>query len=172
MTFPEYPERPLDQGPGQIRRPTTLVAAFWLGIASAVVGFGSLAASFYMIGDTQLQAIMRAAENQGRQITMDQARSLFQASAIAVLIVFLVIAGLWVMFLFFMRNGRNWARIVIAIVAAVWIFITAPSLSSGALAGALFGVLQLLTIVATVVFAFVRPSQGYFDAVRNAKNST
>lgn len=173
MNLPRYPdESPEPEGAGEVRRPASLIAAFWLGVASVVVGFTSLAVSFFMISDDELRALTRQVNEQGQQLTLEQARSVYRATSIIILVIFLVIAALWVLFLFYMRNGRNWARIVVAVVATIWVVITAPSLSSASIVGVLLGVVQLLVLVGTVVCAFLRPSQEYFDAVRQQRSGS
>ncbi len=113
--------------------------------------------------------MLEGASAQGQPLTLDQARSVYFAVLALVSAIVAVIAALWIMFLFFMRRGRNWARIVITVVGAVWILLTLPSViggSAGGIATALLAVLQVLTVAATIVFAYLAPSNQYFQITR------
>ncbi|WP_235883981.1 hypothetical protein [Saccharopolyspora elongata] len=170
MTPPQEPERD-PQVPGHELsgpwRPTTIDYAFWSGIASVVVGFAMLAASFLLVSDSELQAVLEETAAQGQPITMDQARSIYNAVLVMVVVIVVAIAALWIMFLFFMRRGRNWARIVITVIGAVWILLTIPSVAGGGIAASLLSLLQLLAVAATIVFAYLAPSNQYFQHGRH-----
>ncbi|MCI2417007.1 hypothetical protein MOQ72_06190 [Saccharopolyspora sp. K220] len=176
MTSPQEPERepfaapPVSanelSGPG---RPNTVDYSFWAGIASVVVGFAMLAAAFLLVSDAELQLVVRETEVQGQRITLEQARGIYLAVVAVMTAIVAVIAGLWIMFLFFMRRGRNWARIVITVAGALWFLLTIPSVvggSAGDITTALLAVLQLLAVAATVVFAHLAPSNQYFQLAR------
>ncbi|MBQ0922757.1 hypothetical protein [Saccharopolyspora endophytica] len=160
------PPPPPERSPGS-QRPRTIDNAFWAGIASPVVGFVMFALAFATISDAELQMVLGQAGATGQPaLSLDQARALFQVT-IAIAVVFcLVLAGLWIMFLIFMRNGRNWARIVITVVGALWFLLTIPTVIGGAAGGigtALVAVLQLATIAATIVYAYLAPSNQYLQ---------
>ncbi|MER7012300.1 hypothetical protein ABT324_12830 [Saccharopolyspora sp. NPDC000359] len=145
-------------------RPGTIDGAFWAGIASVVVGFAILAISFLTVSDAELQVVVEEAAAQGQQLTPEQARAVYTGVAVLVAAVVAVIAALWILLLFFLRRGRNWARIVITVVGAVWIVLTMPSLAGGTVGGigtSLLALLQVLTVAATLVLAYLAPSNEY-----------
>ncbi|GAA4859081.1 hypothetical protein [Saccharopolyspora cebuensis] len=159
-----------DDGP--VERPGTVDASFWAGIASVVVGFAMLAAAYFMVSPAQLQAVVAEARALGQPLTLEQARALYSVTLGMLVLVTVVLAALWIMFLVFMRRGRGWARVVITVVGVVWILFTVPSVSEGAGGGAvtvLLSVLQVLAIGATLVLAFLAPSNDYFQAVRRSR---
>ncbi|WP_190820566.1 hypothetical protein [Saccharopolyspora pogona] len=174
MTPPQEPERDpysAPQVPGhEPWRPSSINNAFWAGIASVVVGFALLAAAFLLVSEAELQQVLEETAVQGQPLTMEQARGIYSAVLVMLTVIVAIIAALWIMFLFFMRRGRNWARIVITVVGAVWILLTLPSIAGGAAGGvasALLSMLQVLTVAATIVFAYLAPSNQYFQAGRH-----
>ncbi|WP_101377145.1 hypothetical protein [Saccharopolyspora spinosa] len=174
MTPPQEPERDpysAPQVPGHGPwRPSSINNAFWAGIASVVVGFAMLAAAFLLVSDAELQLVLEETAAQGQRLTMEQARGIYSVVLVMLTVIVAIIAALWIMFLFFMRRGRNWARIVITVVGAVWILLTLPSIAggtAGGIASALLSVLQVLTVAATIVFAYLAPSNQYFQTGRH-----
>ncbi|MEV0703902.1 hypothetical protein AB0I53_39125 [Saccharopolyspora sp. NPDC050389] len=177
MTPPQEPERDphtAPQVPGHELsgpwRPSTIDYAFWAGIASVVVGFAMLAAAFLLVSDAELQLVLDETAAQGQPLTMEQAHSIYNAVLVMLVVIVAAIAALWIMFLFFMRRGRNWARIVITVVGAVWILLTIPSVGGGGMGSVLatlLSVLQLLAVAATIVFAYLAPSNQYFQHGRH-----
>ncbi|MGP4015195.1 hypothetical protein [Saccharopolyspora sp. 5N708] len=165
MTPPQVPERE-PAGPWW---PNTINYSFWAGIASVVVGFAMLASAYLLISDADLQLVLQETAIQGQQITLEQARGIYLVVLAVMTAIVAVVAALWIMFLFFMRRGRNWARIVITVVGALWFLLTIPSVAGGSTGGsttALLAVLQLLAVGATLVFAYLAPSNQYFQLAR------
>lgn len=146
--------------------PSTIDNAFWAGIASVVVGFAILVASYLSVSDTELEALLLRPD---RSLTPDQAWGLFYGVMAFVAVLTIITAALWITFLFLMRRGRNWARIVIAVVGAVWIVLTIPTIGdlSAGIVLILLAVLQVLTVAATLVFAYLAPSNEYFRSARH-----
>jgi hypothetical protein len=165
VTPPLLPERE-PSGPW---RPNTIDYSFWAGIASVLVGFATLAAAYLLLSEADLQLVMRETAIQGQPLTAEQARGIYVVVLAMTTAIVAVIAALWIMFLFFMRRGRNWARIVITIVGVLWFLLTIPSVAGGSTGGistALLAVLQLLAVGATLVFAYLAPSNQYFQLTR------
>ncbi|GAB3676106.1 hypothetical protein [Saccharopolyspora tripterygii] len=159
---PPPPERP--SGP---QRPRTIELAFWAGIASPVIGFVMIALSFATINDAELQMVLNQTGAAGQpSLDLDQVRALFRVTIAIVVVFCLVLAGLWIMFLIFMRNGRNWARVVITVIGALWFLLSIPTVLGGAAGGigtALVAVLQMVVVGATIVYAYLAPSNQYLQ---------
>ncbi|MDI2031205.1 hypothetical protein QFW96_21430 [Saccharopolyspora sp. TS4A08] len=157
---------PPPEGSGS-RRPRTVDYSFWAGIACPIIGFVLLALSFSVITDAELEMILGEAGAAGGQtLTLDQARALFRVTMAIVVVFCLILAGLWIMFLIFMRNGRNWARIVITVVGALWFLLTIPTViggATGAVLTTLAAVLQLAALAATIIYAYLTPSNPHFQ---------
>ena len=140
-----------------------------MGIASVVVGFATLIASFAVSGEADVQMVADVMRQQGQPLPVEDARTLYTAVVVGVFAFMAVVAALWIMFLFFMRAGRNWARIVVTAVGVVWFVFSVPPILGAATGGALtalLSLLQLLTVGATIVAAFLAPSNEYFAAAR------
>jgi hypothetical protein len=143
--------------------------SFWMGIASVVIGFATLAVSVALSSEADVRMVADALRAQGQPLAEQDVRSFYTAVVIGVFAFMAIVAALWIMFLFFMRAGRNWARIVITVVGAIWFLLTVPSVfgaAAGGVANAILGLVQLLTIGATIVAAFLAPSNEYFAAAR------
>lgn len=176
VTSPQEPERDPYNAPPVPRhelsgpwRPDTINYAFWAGIASVVVGFAMLASAFLLVSDAELQLVLEQS-TQGQPVTLEEARSVYYGALVVLFVLVAIIAALWIMFLFFMRRGRNWARIVITVTGAVWIVLTIPSVAGGSAGGmttALLSAVQVLAVAATIVFAYLAPSNQYFQAARH-----
>ncbi|GAA2818475.1 hypothetical protein GCM10010470_62260 [Saccharopolyspora taberi] len=150
---------------GAPRRPDSVTLSFWTGIASVVVGFALLAVSFAVGGDDDVRMVADSLRAQGQQLTEQDVRALYSVVVVATFGVMAVVAALWIMFLFFMRSGRNWARIVITAVGVAWFALTVPAVQGGPVV-VLLALVQLAAIGATVVAAFLAPSNEYFAAGR------
>ncbi|SFS45699.1 hypothetical protein [Saccharopolyspora flava] len=158
------PPPPEGSGP---RRPRTVDHSFWAGVACPIIGFVLFALSYSMITDAELEALLgEAGATGGQTLTLDQARALYQVTMAIVVVFFLVLAGLWIMFLIFMRNGRNWARVVITVVGTLWFLLTIPTVlgaAAGAVLPGLVAVLQLAALAATIIYAYLTPSNPHFQ---------
>ena len=125
--------------------PSTVRASFWLWIASVVLAVIS-------------GIVVLATGTEPRADVGDDAQVAAAVAPVVLSVGLLIGAGLRVLFAVFMYRGRNWARIVLLIVA---ILTTLGSIST-ILVG---NVLDILTLVATVVAAvlmFVPASNPYF----------
>lgn len=126
-------------------RPTTVTASFWFWIISVLLSAMStiiaIASGQYAVADAGGNA--------------EVARAVAPAAAVGGL----VIGGsLRVLFAVFMARGRNWARIVLLILAVITALSGIVAILSG-------GVLDILAVVATLVGAvlmYLPASNPYF----------
>jgi hypothetical protein len=80
--------------------------------------------------------------------------------------VFLVIVyGLWLMFVLFMRSGKNWARIVLAVLSGLWLVTTLFGIAAATGVGIVLDLVQVALVVGAVYFMF-RPAANAFFAPR------
>jgi len=75
-----------------------------------------------------------------------------------------IFAGLYVLFAFKLRAGRNWARIVLTVIAALDLL----TLVSGS-AGTVVGYIGALAAVIGCVMSYMANSNGYIRAVKAAR---
>ncbi|MFC7341593.1 hypothetical protein [Saccharopolyspora griseoalba] len=167
---PGAPQPP--EGSAAVARPSSVDNSFWAGVASPVIGLIAAAlelfGAFGPSGDEAFMAQMReqmAGQPGGQAFTPEQMEAVYRIGMVVAAVFLLVLAGLWIMFLLFMRGGRNWARVVITVVGAIWLLFTLPQVFGPVVVLDLLAVLQLAAIAATIAFAYLTPSNQYFQAV-------
>lgn len=161
--------RPVPGGSGRASRPSSVELAFWAGLFSVLVGFAIFAFSVLSVSDAELRAMveqMRTAD--GQRFTLEQIRALRQVTVLMAVLALVLVAGVWIALLHFMRRGRNWARVAVTVLGAVWILLAAQSVfSSSALSGeTLLAVVQVLSVGATLLLVHLHSSNEYFQLSR------
>jgi hypothetical protein len=156
-----------------VEKPKDVETAFRLGLLAVVIGIVGIALSFAVAGPSIDAAI--AANPLPPGITADQFRQIALVSSIVVAVLLLIVIAVYLLFLFKMRAGRNWARIMTTIFAAIWIAFGVFGLvgigeviAAGPLGivSAVLSVLLLVVLVASIFFMF-RPAAGpYFQQER------
>ncbi|MBB5954727.1 hypothetical protein FHS29_001297 [Saccharothrix tamanrassetensis] len=138
--------------------PKEVQASFWIWIAGAVLSVvGALLAL------TQREEIARALRDspQSGQLSPAEFDAAVTFSLLFAVAIGVVFAGLYVLFAFKARAGRNWARVVLTV-------LTALGLLSLLFGPSLFGVVTSLLSVVAVVLLYMPNSKAYFDAVKRA----
>lgn len=105
------------------------------------------------------------------------AESLANAVKIATIVVTVIIVGLYLLFAFKMRAGRNWARVVLTVLSALSIANTARSSSSitvnnqvySAAGSQVFSWLGAILAILAIVLMFLPASNAYFTASKAAR---
>lgn len=128
-------------------RPSSVTAAFWLWIVEAI-----LSVVFGIIVVAVAASTPAVTDLSGSQ------RDTAVGVLIGVAVVFIVVAVIRGLIAFAMRRGRNWARIVLTVLAALSIVATVVQ---GGGAGWLLWVSVVLAVVA-VVLMFVPASNAWF----------
>lgn len=162
--LPQFPSAPppseYDQGPQSYAPPTEIVASFWCYIGAAVV---VLLGGLLYLG--QKQTVLDALRNANTtNLTETQLESLASATIVIVVVVAAIIAALYVLFAFKLKSGRNWARIVLTIVAVLDLL----SLVTGR-GGAAVGYIGALAAIVGCVLSYLPNASGYFAAVKAAR---
>lgn len=128
--------------------PTTVRASFWLWIASVVISV--IAAIVALTSDRYMMA------NVGGNAEIAQAVAPWALIGGVVLG-----GGLRVLFAVFLLRGKNWARIVLLIIA----IITALAGIGTLLSGDIFAILALVVTIVAAVLMYVSASNAYFRRV-------
>ncbi|KAA2264843.1 hypothetical protein F0L68_07135 [Solihabitans fulvus] len=145
-----------------VAKPKAVDTAFQLWIASVIVGLVANLISFATAQDV----LNKTNEKLGTAL---QQSSPSYGSAIFSL----VILALWVVLIFQMRGGANWARIVLTVLGGLSILAQLLGLlaigilfSVGALGAiqALLGIVELIVVIGAIVFMFKGESSRYFKA--------
>lgn len=165
--------------------PATITAAFWIAMVVPVVVTVLYAVNMLM----GLQLINEAINTGGVGATGEMRQVATGVGTVLVImfgffiVLYAVLTGLWILFGFKMRAGRNWARVTLTVFASLWGLAAVVALvsggvtfeSSGGLAaietpaallvlGYVQNALSLFAMISFVVLVFLRPSNWFFRA--------
>jgi hypothetical protein len=171
MTTPDASQHPgappPPQGPagfpGSPARPKEVDNAFVLAIISEVITLVFAATAYAMFGPEALTEVLHQMEAQG--IPVDPAAVRFGAIA-AIALVQLAWAALWLFAAFMMRAGRNWARVLLTVLASFRLLRTMLIALSGGF-GLLVSFIHSSVLVAVLFFMYQPASNAYFNAARS-----
>ncbi|MFI9387995.1 hypothetical protein [Kutzneria sp. NPDC052558] len=161
---PSYPPPAPPLHEGELRGAQNLPApqpvqiSFWLWVATVVLGIVSAVVGFAQ-RDTLL-ATLRAANTQ--QLSEDALQTVATVSLAFAAVIAVVFAGLYLLFAFKARAGRNWARIVLTVLTALRVVFLATG----------FSVLNLLTVLAAVaatVLLFLPEANQFYTASKRVR---
>lgn len=145
--------------PQAATRPKEVETSFWLWISTYVLGVVGLILSYPQIQDIQAQVMSQAfAEDPTLdRATFESAMTVGFAFGLGLLLLFLAVQ---IIFVFLMRGGRNWARIVMAVLGGLFLLFGLVGLLLGPTSGSGFsvlGLLQVLLVTGAIVMMF-RPA--------------
>jgi hypothetical protein len=162
--YPGYapaPSAPLGQGaPPALERPTTVRAGIGALIASLIL---SLITTIITFADFESIVDQAVAEANDAAITEDVIRS-----GIVIGVVFsLIIFALYVLFLWFAWQGRNWARIVLWVLSGLGVISGLFGLAGAGATGqsgfvTALGFFQLILTIAAIVLLALKPSNEWY----------
>jgi heme/copper-type cytochrome/quinol oxidase subunit 2 len=136
--------------------PKEVQASFWLWIAGAVL---SVISALLVLTERDTVVDQVRATPDGASLSQEQVDSLVLVTLLIAVVVSLVVAALYVLFAFKARAGRNWARIVLALLTAVSLLFQLTSVS-------ILGLLVALIGVVATVLLFLPASNQYFTAAQ------
>ncbi|MGH3874575.1 MAG: hypothetical protein ACRDSR_24255 [Pseudonocardiaceae bacterium] len=165
MTMPPPPDGyPAGQAPLRGTRPKEVDTSFWLWLTTVALGFIGVLGSYPQLERLQREAAERAL---AEDPTLD--RSSMESVMAAVPVVVVVIVLLFVLaelvVVFLMRGGRNWARIVLAVLGGLGVLFGLIGLTAGGLAS-IGSLLQLLILGGAIVTMFLPPANAWFRPQR------
>lgn len=137
-------------------RPTTVTVAFWLWIASTVIGLIGAIVIVAFAGDSAAIRDLQGGE-----------RDAANAALIGLAVIFIIVALLRALFAWYMLKGRNWARIVLTVLGAINIVAVAAQAGS-------IGVLEWIGVVliaVAIVLQFLPSSNAYFAQSHPSRQS-
>ncbi|MBC2639406.1 MULTISPECIES: hypothetical protein [unclassified Rhodococcus (in: high G+C Gram-positive bacteria)] len=161
----QKPERPAPVDVG------TAAQLLW-----AVAGLGliqALAAMVFVVGEksTFVDELMKNPSVTSGEVDMsrDSVESLFYVGIGFTVVLMLILTGLFVLFVHFMRKGRNWARMLLTIACVMMVVWTVPVLfgigSDGSRTALALGgvqILQAVVAVGAVVLMHRKDANSYF----------
>lgn len=154
---------------GPLVRPKAIDTAFQASLASTAIG--AISAIFMFLLDRQFLEDManEAVKSAGSAgaISQEQAVNIYRISMIIGIAVFV---GLFVLFAYKMRGGRNWGRILLTISAVLGAvsFLTAMA-STGAELELMWSLAQAAFGVTAVVYMYRKESTAYFAAYKQRR---
>jgi hypothetical protein len=159
--FPSAPP-PMDTPRQQFTPPNEIMSAFWCYVAGALI----LVVSGVLTITQRQQLISTLHENNPQHLTDAQINTVITATIVATVVILVIVAALYVLFAFKLRQGRNWARIVLTVVAALALL----SLLATAGGGTFLSLIGDLAAVAGCVLSYLPKSNAYIGAVRAARS--
>jgi hypothetical protein len=159
---PNYPQSSASTSSSQVTappRPGTIEGAFWAFIAAPVIGL--IGGLLIFANRDKIATTLRDANRQrGGNLTDAQIDSTVNVTMITAVVISVIIAALYLLFAFKLRAGRNWARIVLTVLAALQLLSLLVGQST------IGGYAAVLAAVVGVVLSFTGPSNAYIAAVK------
>jgi hypothetical protein len=146
------------RGPQNVPAPTPVQVSFWLWVATAVLGLVAA-----VIGFTQRDAALNAVRAANvRHLSDAELETAVTLGLVVAAVFFVVLAGLYLLFAFKARAGRNWARIVLTVLTVLDVLFLATNFTL------VSGLSTLLAVVA-VVLLFLPASNAFYAASKRVR---
>ncbi|MGH3824368.1 MAG: hypothetical protein ACRDRA_16290 [Pseudonocardiaceae bacterium] len=147
--------------PQAANRPKEVDASFWLWISAFVVSLLGTFFSYQQIKEIQAEAIRQAlAENP--ELDQTAFESITTAAFSVGLVLGLLFLAVQIVFVFLMRGGRNWARIVMAVLGGLSLLFGLIGLLSFSGPMLVTGLLQFLLLIGAIVTMFLPAANAWF----------
>ena len=177
MTNP-YPQQYPPSQPGMYEgrpalpaAPGSVKGAFLIYLVAALLA--ALGIVLSLTSNIWDQAVAAGANTSGLDT-----RTLVNTAKIATVVVGVILLGLYLLFAFKMRAGRNWARIVLTVLSALSILSSARGSSSVTVNGTTYssstsqatGWIGTVLAIVAIVLMFLPASNAYFNASKAARS--
>jgi F0F1-type ATP synthase assembly protein I len=150
--------------PPAVARPKSVDNSFLLWLVITGLGVLSLILTLTVGSDDITEQARKALEDAGKSTSPSEVESAANAAKMFAVIGGLLFTGLYLLFVFMMRGGKNWARITLAILGLIGIIGTLIQLRSVGAVTMIFGFLQVLLILGAAYFMFRPDANQYFAA--------
>lgn len=175
MTTPAYPSSTDNTPMGRPvpNPPSTVKGAFLIYLIVTLISvIGIVLVVTSNVWDQAIAAAGTNVTSSGTSVS-----SLASAAKIATVVVGLIFIGLYLLFAFKMRAGRNWARIVLTVLSALSILSAARTTASISVNGQAYSVgssqatgwINAALAVVAIVLMYMGASNAYFAASRAAR---
>lgn len=161
---PWQPMPPVQQGEtGEIPRPKAVDTAYQASLASAVIGAIATVVTV-LLDREQLTLLVRdTLESAGMPDGEQDVATALTTFRVAMGFGIVLVLGLWLLFATKMRQGRNWARVVITMFGVVGVMSFLSSMAStGAALGLIWNLAEVAFLVTAVIYMFRPESTKYF----------
>lgn len=167
--FPRYPEPMPPEGAtsaGPVgTRPAEVDLSFKLWVAScvlAMIGLVYFVVDFDTISAAAREEVRRQFALQGDPVTEAQLESFSNAAFVGGIIFILLASAVQLLLAFLMVTGRNWARIVLAVLSAISVLLGLGSLMSGPGLSLVLNLIGYLVVIGAVVTMFLPAANSWF----------
>jgi hypothetical protein len=159
-----YAQYPSEQpSPVSSNRPPQVELAFWLIVGAGILSFISALIFAFTGGDTFIQLMQEQAQIQGQDLPPGTLEGMQGVLMVSSIVGGLISLGLYALVAFPVRKGKNWARILGTVFAALSLFgLLGGSFSLGPVYGSLQIVVILMGIVA-IVLLYLPANSPYFQ---------
>ncbi|CRK60194.1 hypothetical protein [Alloactinosynnema sp. L-07] len=165
--YPSYPDGPFEPPRAAPNRPPSVDRSFQLWLANGVLGLIGFILVLTVGKDTFRDEVVKTLREGGTAYTdadIDAALTIGLAFAGIVAAIFF---GLYLLFAFKMRAGRNWARVVLAVLGGLALLLNIIGLAGGGnMIETIVTIVQIALIGGAVYYMFTKESAEYFDAVK------
>jgi hypothetical protein len=147
-----------------VNRPKSVDNAWMLWMVGAAISLLSLIFIFTVDADAIADQARKTLEGQGKTPTqkeIDDAANIFKITGVIFSLIFI---GLFVLFAYKMRAGRNWARITLTVLGALSVVSTLFGLSSASGLHLVVALIQMVLILVAVYFMYRPDANQYFAA--------
>ena len=148
-----------------VPRPSEVTVAFWLWVASIVLGIVSVGVTLLTLDDT-VTAQVRDQLSANPDLRNVDAETVVRAALVVGVVLSLLFDGAKLFLLFKLRSGRRWARTTLTVFGGLSILLTLVSLGSASVVTAGFGLAGAVLILAAIVFMFTGDARDYVSPRR------
>ncbi|MGQ0716171.1 MAG: hypothetical protein ACT4NP_02440 [Pseudonocardiales bacterium] len=158
MTIPP-PSGGYPTGPAPLRgtRPRVVEISFWLWIATVFLGVLGVVVMYIQI-DLLRAELVNSLLAQDPTVDRSTVERFATVGSVVAIVIGLLLVGAQLLLVFLMRGGRNWARIVLAVLGGLIVLFGVI----GFAASSASGLLQLLLLVGAIVTMFLPTANAWF----------
>lgn len=160
--YAQYPSQQ-PQAPGTSGIPPQVDLAFKLIVAAGILSAVSSLVLAFTGGDYLLQMMQQQSQSQGQQLPAEAADAMSGVMMVSGIIGAIISLGLYALVAFPVRKGKNWARILGTVFAAISVL----GLFGGVFSlGPVYGIMQIIVIllgVTGIVLLYLPANAPYFQ---------
>lgn len=160
---PAFDERAA--APAPVARPKSVDNAFMAWLTVTAIGVLSLILVITVSGDD----IRKSLQDSNPNYTAKQLDDAVTTGKVVGIILGLIFVGLYLLFVYKMRAGRNWARITLTVLGALSILSTLLGSGQNGALLLIVGLVQAVLIVAAVYFMYRPDANQYFAAGKRVR---
>ncbi|GLZ38209.1 hypothetical protein [Actinokineospora sp. NBRC 105648] len=166
--YERMPAAPQVNHPPAPARPKSVDLAFNLWLASAILGVVGFVLVLVLGKDAMREAARKSLQQSNTAFTPSQLDTAVNASLIFAGVIAVLSFGLFLLFAFKMRAGRNWARLTLAILGLLYVLLNVLGVVGGdqAVLDTVVGIVQILLVVGAIYYMFTKEAKAYFEAPR------